>query len=107
MFVVGCGTLQTQKSGMMTRIVLFLLVFVVAANAMAQRPAPLAVITGTVLDPSGASTPDASVTLKQGNSNIRAQTKTDPAGKFRFDTVPAGNYMIEVQREGFKNQTHP
>jgi hypothetical protein len=86
----------------MAKTFLFLLAFVVAANAMAQRPATMAVITGTVLDPSGALTPDASVTLKQGNSNVRAEGKTDASGKFRFDAVPLGNYTIEVQREGFK-----
>jgi len=74
---------------------------------MAQRPPQSVAVTGTVLDPSGASTPDADVTLKQGSSSVRAQGKTDPGGKFRFDAVPPGNYSIEVQHEGFKNSFTP
>ncbi len=75
---------------------------IVAGSALAQRAPQTAAITGMVLDPSGASTPDASVTLKQGSSTVRAQGKTDAQGRFRFDGVPPGNYSIEVQREGFK-----
>jgi hypothetical protein len=76
-----------------------------AGNAMAQRLPQTVAVTGTVLDPSGASTPDATVTLKQGSSSIRAQGKTDTSGRFRFDAVPPGNYSIEVQRAGFKIST--
>src|SRR6202790_304979 len=86
----------------MSRIWLSFLTLVLVANAMAQRPPQAAAVTGVVLDPSGASTPDATVTLKQGSSNIRAQAKTDPFGKFRFEEVRPGNYSIEVQHEGFK-----
>ena len=86
----------------MTRIFLFLLPLIVASSALAQRAPPAAAVTGTVLDPSGASTPDASVTLKQGSSTVRAQGKTDTSGKFRFGAVPFGNYSLEVEHEGFK-----
>src|ERR1700676_2030717 len=86
----------------MARTWLFLLTLVVVGNAIAQRPPQTVAITGTVLDPSGASTPDAAVTLKQGSGSIRAQGKTDASGKFRFDAVPPGTYSIGIQREGFK-----
>ena len=74
---------------------------------MAQRAPQTAAITGLVLDPSGAYTPDATVTLRQGSNNVRAQGKTDSTGKFRFDAVPSGNYSVEVQREGFKKSITP
>jgi Carboxypeptidase regulatory-like domain len=91
----------------MAKIWLSLLALVVAGNAMAQRLPQTVAVTGTVLDPSGASAPDAVVTLKQGTTSIGAQSQTDASGKFRFAAVPPGNYSIEVQLEGFKKSITP
>jgi len=44
-------------------------------NAAAQSSYHGVTITGIVLDPSGASTPDATVTLRQGSSRIRSETR--------------------------------
>ena len=45
--------------------------------AAAQSTRQAVTIKGIVLDPSGASTPDATVTLKQGSSRIRSETLTN------------------------------
>jgi hypothetical protein len=49
------------------------------------------VFTGTVIDPSGAGVPHATVTLNG------ISTTTDDSGRFRFDSVPAGRATIEVK----------
>jgi hypothetical protein len=84
---------------------LLFLFLITAANALAQNPRPTA-ITGVVLDPSGASTPDATVTLKRGTKEI-SSVKTDASGGFRFEGPSPGNYSIEVQREGFQPSVTP
>ena len=69
-------------------------------TAAAQSPAAFTV-AGTVLDPSGASAPGATVTLKQ-SGRARPSIKTDADGKFRFEGVPRGSYSIQVEHRGFK-----
>jgi Carboxypeptidase regulatory-like domain len=80
---------------------LALLVLFAAGSAMAQNRSQVVPVTGTVLDPSRASTSDATVTLKQGSNKVLSSVTTDALGRFRFDAVPDGNYSIEVQHEGF------
>jgi Carboxypeptidase regulatory-like domain len=70
-----------------------------AGAQVAPRGGPVA---GTVLDPSGASMPDAAVALRRGDGQIAASTQTDLMGKFLFPSVPEGTYSIEVEHEGFK-----
>jgi hypothetical protein len=74
-------------------------------NVIAQNSSRIVVISGTVLDPSGASAPDSAVTLKQGNSRIVSKTTTDISGGFRFEGISPGNYSIEVQHKGFEVST--
>lgn len=71
-------------------------------SALAQNAAHGVTIEGTVLDPSGASAPDAIVTLKLGSGRVLSQTKTDRWGRFSLVAVPPGTYSIEVQLKGFK-----
>ena len=59
-------------------------------------------IQGTVLDPSGAVVPEATVTLKRGAKSIEPPVRTGSAGDFRFDAVAEGTYSLEVMHEGFK-----
>jgi len=56
------------------------------------------VLTGVVLDPSGAPAPGALVTLHGPDR----RTLTDYRGAFRFEDVSPGRYEIEVRAEHFK-----
>jgi len=58
-------------------------------------------ITGTVVDPSGAAVPRATVRLRDATGAAVASTLTDAAGQFRFAGLPAGNYTVEVEVTGF------
>jgi hypothetical protein len=59
-------------------------------------------ITGTVLDPTGASVPGALITVKNaGTSGVRTTT-TDASGAFRVVGLIVGNYAIEAEKAGFK-----
>src|SRR5436309_4376841 len=57
-------------------------------------------ISGIVLDQSGATIPDALITLKKGEETRTAKTGT--AGTFNFAGIGPGNYEVQAQREGFK-----
>ena len=59
-------------------------------------------LTGTVLDPSGAAIPNASVVLRKNGSDSATQT-TDPAGTFRFEKLQSGKYEIEFRADGFRS----
>jgi len=67
----------------------------------------LAEIVGTIIDPSGAVVPEASVevldvsTRKAAAKKIRT-TMTNAQGQFDLSGVPAGNYMVQISMPGFK-----
>src|SRR5579872_54194 len=59
-------------------------------------------ITGTVLDPTGAAVPNATVTLQlPGATNDLASTVTSPEGTFTITALNAGTYSLSVDAKGF------
>lgn len=76
---------------------LLMLAFALAGLAPAQTFS----ISGTVTDPTGGGVPAATVSIhKRDGAEVRA-TRTDGAGVFRVAGLPAGNFEINVQGEGF------
>jgi iron complex outermembrane receptor protein len=61
-------------------------------------------INGTITDPQSAVIPDARVTLLAGQSEFRS-TRTDAQGRYRFDAVPAGTYVVMASAPGFQPAT--
>jgi hypothetical protein len=61
------------------------------------------VISGTVLDPSGASVAGAKVILAGVGGETIGATTTDISGGFRFEKAGQGKYQIRVQAEGFQD----
>jgi hypothetical protein len=59
-------------------------------------------ITGTVIDPSGAATPKAAVTLKNIQTNATQSTTTSEQGTYRFAFLPPGTYNVAVKASGFQ-----
>lgn len=57
-----------------------------------------AVLSGLVLDPSGAPAPGAKVTLHP----LARHAITDLSGAFRFERLPPGRYEVEVRHEHFR-----
>lgn len=60
------------------------------------------VISGRVVDPSGAVIPGASVKLVQQSTGVSVTSKVLPDGNFIFPAVQPGTYFIDVQASGFK-----
>ena len=60
-------------------------------------------VLGTVVDPSGATVPNATVTLKHPDTGLTRRTKTDASGAYEFLSVPVGeNYSIQTEAPGFQ-----
>ena len=58
-------------------------------------------IEGTVLDPSGAAVPKATVTIRNGVSGYNQSTATGSDGAFRLVNIPANPYQLAVTASGF------
>jgi len=81
-------------------LAIWLGIWLVPTCLWAQANAPL--LSGHVLDPSGAAVPALSVTLTgPGGASLVAQT--DDQGRFSFRNLPAGTYRLEVKLKGFSD----
>ena len=80
--------------------ILLCLLFSMAHRATAQ--AATATISGHVVDSSGASIPDASVRLRNTQTDVSIATATNSAGNYSFPSVPPGTYGVTVSKQGFK-----
>jgi hypothetical protein len=58
-------------------------------------------IVGTVVDPSGATVPNATVEITNTATRIKSTAKTGTDGLYRFNNLPVGNYDINVTAAGF------
>jgi hypothetical protein len=61
-------------------------------------------ITGTVTDQTGASVPNAAVTLTNTGTNSSQKTATNAEGTYRFAFLPSGTYKLNVAANGFQAQ---
>lgn len=59
-------------------------------------------LTGTVTDPAGAVVEGAKVTATNVATNVAASAKTNDSGLYVFTALAPGEYMLEVERDGFK-----
>jgi Carboxypeptidase regulatory-like domain/TonB dependent receptor len=71
-----------------------------AFHGLAQQT--LGSLNGTVVDPSGAAVPGATVTATNAAINVTATATTSGTGYFQIFNLPIGNYVVKVSREGFE-----
>jgi hypothetical protein len=88
-----------SKSLGATFVVVFL--FAVGLQGHAQSGGSSGSISGTVLDPSGAVVPNATVEIHNPVSHFDQSTKTDKYGKFSLPNVPFNPYHLAVTVTGF------
>ncbi len=72
-----------------------------ATQLLAQSQITTGVIQGTVVDPSGAVVPGASVTAKNPDTNYSRMLVSDANGRFVFLAMPPGNYQLTISAKGF------
>ena len=60
-------------------------------------------IFGSIVDPSGAAVPNATVTLKHPATGLSRRVQTDASGNYEFLSVPVGeNYSLQAETPGFQ-----
>jgi hypothetical protein len=78
--------------------VLWILSLLLPALALGQGSSP--VLSGQVLDPSGAAVPAITVSVT-GPSGASLVVQTDDQGRYAFRNLPPGNYRLEIKLKGF------
>ena len=81
---------------------LFAVTLPVLATGMAFAQATAdGAIAGVIADPSGAAIPGVTITATNKATNAQRSIKTNNAGEYRFDLLPAGNYVLHAEAPGF------
>jgi len=75
------------------------------ATLMAQTPT--ATVNGSVVDSSGASVPEAQVTVINQETNVVSKKTTNADGTFNIINLLPGNYVLTVEKTGFKKAALP
>jgi TonB family protein len=71
------------------------------AGLLASAGLSAATIGGSLYDPSGAVVPNAKALLYEPDTNTKLETTTSADGKFAFEPLPPGQYILRVQSPGF------
>lgn len=87
---------QSQLRVLLTAMVL-------SASAFAQAEAGGAALSGTVLDPTGATVANAKVSVVNNETNLSRTTQSNDAGLYSFTQLPVGTYELSVEAPGFKS----
>src|ERR1700730_8541672 len=74
-----------------------LLLFAAATFGQSQN----ANVGGRVTDASGATVPNATVTLTQSERSLKTTVQTDSDGRYEFPSVAPGSYDLSVASPGF------
>jgi hypothetical protein len=80
----------------------FLIILVLSLGRLSAIAQFLSGVEGTAHDPSGAVVQGAKVTITDTRLGVTKTTITNEAGYFRFDSIAASTYTMEIQMSGFK-----
>jgi len=84
---------------------LFLFAAILACTIPAFAQQTLGSINGTVLDPSGASVAEATVTVTDPQIDVTRTAKSSSNGFFQIFNLPIGTYSVKITHEGFETTT--
>jgi len=83
-----------------------LLILAPALGASFQESSGSGSLTGVVVTPDGAVLPGVAITATRVSGGAPPQTTvTDVQGRFRFVSIPAGDYRLKAELAGFGTQT--
>src|SRR5215475_11170784 len=92
-------TERNMKNAFRSSILVFVTILIVSRVLLAQSD--LGTIAGFVRDPSGASVPDATVTIKN-QTGIERQVRTNESGFYTITNIPPGFYTMSADKPGFQ-----
>ena len=95
-----------MKVCLVLSFILGILLFVGCANvALAQGGASTALLSGTVSDPSGGSVANASISLRNTDTNTTYTATSSDRGAYTVANLVPGNYELKVSFAGFASYT--
>src|SRR5690348_5253989 len=100
-----CPSKNTARVSLISFVALLavaLFLFVFAPAATFAQSANSGTVSGTVVDPSNAVVPGATVTLVNTATLATRTTTSNKEGQYVFAFVDPGNYSIKVSKTGFK-----
>src|SRR5947208_17008912 len=74
-----------------------------AGSAYGQGVGASGNITGTVMDPSSAVVPNATITATETQKGLKRSTTSDSKGEYRIAGLPPATYEVSTQLSGFKS----
>ncbi len=87
-------TLNRSRLGVFGFALFTLVVLAFASPSFAQQT--LGSLNGTVVDPSGAAIPAATVKVTDAAINVTASATTQKTGFFQIFNLPVGTYVVSV-----------
>jgi len=92
---------RRAHSRLLAYLFLWVAVVVMGQQALLAQATASGNIAGVITDPTGAAVVGASVTITNTATNAARKTVTTSAGEYRFDLLPVGNYVLQVENSGF------
>ena len=91
---------ESSAQGVLLALAL-ILISAVAFNAYGQA-AVTSSLSGTVVDPQGATVPNATVTVKNNATSVEQTVQTSDNGTFSVAALPTGVYTVTIAASNFK-----
>ena len=82
------------------------LVFALCPQRSAAQTNTTGDLTGVVTDPTGGVVPNVKVQLRNVQQGNTRETKTNDGGVYRFSLLPAGQYEVSIEAQGFQAQSN-
>ncbi len=85
-----------------TSLLLFSVILFCSLRLLSQTA--VTSLNGTVVDPGGAATPQADITLTNRDSGFNQTRKSNGEGEYSFQQIPPGKYTVTITAAGFAQQ---
>lgn len=85
----------------------FVLLFAALASPVVWGQAPTGVISGTVVDKTQSVIPGVKVQARSKSTGLVREARSNENGRYRFDLLPAGEYELTVEAQGFAKTFMP
>ena len=73
----------------------------VLSGLLASAGLSAATIGGSLFDANGAPVPNAKASILNADTAAKLESTTSPDGKFVFESLPAGQYILRIEKPGF------
>ncbi len=73
----------------------------ILSGLLASAGLSAATLGGSIMDQSGAAVADAKIVLSNPDTAVQQEMASAPDGKFSFESLPAGQYILRIDKAGY------